>query len=507
MGINKFRDEIYDSKIQILQLDSQGIVVESDDTIVAIETKVSIAKVHPFFEGITPLFDVVSEKIHFPCVNLELDSKNILADVDLIHEEGNVYLLIFDFTEHYRESHPLVQEKNEASILKNKLSFEREVLIVKEDLKNKFLAHLNHEIRNPLNNLLGFMELLENSKLSYEQNETIKIMAKTGKHLKVLLDDLADVSKIEKGIAQIKIVPFSLSQVVNNTVKHFQLKYDKSPIELKLNFDKDLPIRLLGDPTRLNQILFNLIDNAFKNTKEGLISVNVALKELHKKDHSASVLFTISDSGKGIPKEDLPYIFDSYHQLAFNEIKPIGEGLGLRIVKELVKLLNGNIKIESTEGIGTAYEIALPFVVRKKKVVQKKSIPKGTGIVLSKRFLIIENEELTQMLMMKTFINNDSGYLIDIAKNGTQAIKMLEKRNYKLVLLKMKFPDMDGFEIIDHIRTNPNKQISELGILMISGSSMREEQEEVINAGASAFLAKPYTKKELFSKIDSLISL
>ena len=506
MGINKFRDEIYDSKIQILQIDSQGIIVESDDTIVEIKTNTSIAEIHPFFEGITPLFDIFSEKIHFPCVNIELGLKNIIADVDLIHEDGKIFLLIFDFTDHYKESHPLVQEKNEASILRNKLSFEREVLIVKENLKNKFLAHLNHEIRNPLNNLLGFMNLLENSKLSYEQKETLKVMSKTGKHLKVLLDDLADVSKIEKGIAHVKNVPFSLSQVVNSAVKHFQLKYNKSSIELELNFDKKLPIRLLGDPTRLNQILFNLLDNAFKNTKEGMISVTVALKELHKKDQSVSVLFTISDSGKGIPKEDLPFIFDSYHQLAFNEIKPIGEGLGLRIVKELVKLLNGNIKLESTEGIGTTYEIILPFVVREKKVFQKKSIPKGSGIVMSKRLLIIENEELTQMLMIKAFLNNINGYLIDIAKNGAQAIEMLEKRNYKLVLLKMHLPDMDGFEMIDYIKTNPKKQISELGVLMISGSSMREEQEEVINAGASAFLAKPYTKKELFSIIDSLVN-
>ena len=389
MGISKFKDEIYESKIQVIQIQSNGIVVESDNTILVIEPNVSITIVHPFFEGIKPLFDVVSEKIHFPCVNLELGSKNIIADVDLIHEDGKVYLLLIDFTSHYKESHPLVQEKNETSILKNKLSFEREILIAKEELKNKFLSHLNHEIRNPLNNLLGFIEILEGSKLTYEQKEIIKVMTKTGNHLKVLLDDLADVSKIEKGIVDIKSVPFSLSQVVNSGISHFQLKYYNSPIELKLNFDKDVPIRLLGDPTRLNQILSNLIDNAFKNTKEGEISLTVKLKELHKKDHSASLLFTISDSGKGISKEDIPFIFDSYQQLAFNEIKPIGEGLGLRIVKELVKLLNGTVTLESTVGVGTTYNITLPFVVRNKKTIQKKTVPKGSGLTISKRLLIV----------------------------------------------------------------------------------------------------------------------
>ena len=506
MGINQFRDELYNSKIQIIQVDSLGIVIDSDNTIFTINKKESVAELHPFFEGIQSLFEDVSVKIHFPCVNLELGSKVVIADVDLIHDDEKIYLLIFDFTDHYSESHPLVQEKNEASILKNKLKFEREVLLAKEDLKNKFLRHLNHEIRNPLNNLLGFMDMMVNSKLSYEQKETLNVMNKTGKHLKVLLDDLADISKIEKGITDLKNVPFSLSQVVNGTVKHFQLKYDKSPIELELNFDKELPIRLLGDPTRLNQILFNLVDNAFKNTKKGQIVISVSQKEFNKKNRTASLLFKISDTGKGIPKEDLPYIFDSYHQLAFNEIKPIGEGLGLKIVKDLVKLLKGNIKIESTLGKGTTYEIVLPFIVREKKVAVKKSVPKGTGIVMSKRLLVLENEELAQMLMMKTFLNNDDGYLIDMAINGDQAIKMLDKRNYKLLLLKMNLPDMDGFEILDYIRSHPNKQISELPVLVISGSTMKIEQEETINAGASAFLAKPYTKKELFSKIDSLVN-
>lgn len=506
MEISKFKETLYNSKIQIIEVSSEGNVLESDDTLFTIPKGDSINAIHPFFEGISPLFETVSEKIHFPCVNLKIADKTIIADIDVLHQDSKIYVLLFDFTDHYNASQPLVQEKNETSILKNKLAFERDILIAKEDLKNKFLAHLNHEIRNPLNNLLGFMEILEKTKLSYEQKEALNVMNKTGLHLKVLLEDLLDISKIEKGVTELKNIPFSLTQILNSLLKHFQLKYDTKTVSLLHQLDKKVPTRLSGDPTRLNQILFNLIENAFKNTKEGSISIDVTLKKIEKETETAYILFTITDTGKGMPKEDLPYIFDSYHQLEFSERGPMGEALGLKIVKELSKVLKGTIKVDSVVGEGTTYEITLPFIVRPKKKHQKKSVPKGTGIVISKRILVVENEKINQMLMMKTFLDNNDGLLIDIAKDGTQALEILEKRTYSLILVKSSLPDMTGNDLIQRIRTNANKSLTEIPILVVSGSSMKEEQENTLKVGASSFLSKPYTKKELFSRIDSLLS-
>lgn len=505
MTITNFKDEMYNSKMQVVQISSEGKILESDDSIFKIKIGDSIIKIHPFFEGIAPLYQEISEKVHFPCVNLTIKSKEIIADIDLVHEKNKVFLLIFDFTDHYRVSHPLVQEKNEASILRNKLTFEREILVAKEDLKNKFLSYINHEIRNPLNNLVGFMDILDKSKLDYEQKETLNVMNKIGNHIKILLDDLVDISKIEKGLTEIKDIPFSLSQIINNLIKHFQIKYEKSGIQLSHQFDKDVPIRLIGDPTRLNQILFNLLDNAYKNTKKGTISIGVALKE-KKADNKVSIHFTVSDTGKGIPQENIPHIFDTYHQLKFNEINPIGEGLGLKIVKELVNLLKGTIKIDSTEGEGTTYNIMLPFVEREKKSATKKSVPKGTGIVISKRILVVENEGIAQMLMMKTFLDNDDGYLIELARDGSHAMELLDKRKYHMIMTKTNLPDMKGHELIGNIRNHNNKQVQKLPILVVSGSTMTDEKESILSSGASAFLSKPYTKKELFSKIDVVLN-
>lgn len=505
MGIQAFKEALYASKIQIIQIDKEGEILESEDTLFVTSKNKFVAELHPFFEGIQPLFSNASQAINFPCVSLEIGTKHIVADIDLIDKGGDIFISVFDFTDHYASSHPMVQERNEASIMKNRLAFEKDILLAKEDLKNKFLAHLNHEIRNPLNNILGFLEILEASKLNYEQKETLNVISKTGKHLKVLLDDLVDISKIEKGIVEIKNIPFSLSQVLVSLEKHFQLKYEKSNILFDCSMDKDVKFRLIGDPTRLNQILFNLVDNTYKNTKKGRISISVSVKEKGTSKKLTELLFKVSDTGKGIPKNELDQVFDSYKQLEFDTIKPIGEGLGLKIVKELVELLNGSVSVESVLEKGTTFEVVLPFMEREKKTSKRKSIPKGSGIVLSKRILVIENEEIMQMLMMKTFLNNDNGYFIEIARDGVQALQLLEKKKYDLVLLKMKLPDMDGYQILDHIRGNTEASISKLPILVVSGSSMKDEQEAIVDAGASEFLPKPYTKKELFSKIDTVL--
>ena len=147
---------------------------------------------------------------------------------------------------------------------------------------------------------------------------------------------------------------------MSNLERHFQLKYEKSKVLLDSNLSKDVEYKLIGDPTRLNQIFFNLVDNAFKNTEEGSVSINVKCQEQGNQEQPTKLVFTVSDTGRGIPKEEIDTVFDSYHQLAFDKIKPIGQGLGLKIVKDLIALLNGTIKIESVLNEGTTFEIMLP---------------------------------------------------------------------------------------------------------------------------------------------------
>ncbi|OAB80411.1 ATP-binding response regulator [Cochleicola gelatinilyticus] len=500
MGVSEIKQAFLASKIQVLQIDTDGTILNSENTIFSFKEGINLTTIHPFFEGIIPLFSEVEDNLHFPCVNLYIQDQELIMDVKVISNNDSLFLILADFTEHYRDSHPLIQEKNEVSIAKHKLAYEKELLIAKEEIKNKFLAHLNHEVRNPLNSMLGFMDLFKNTKLDYEQKEMLSVMKKTGTHLKVLMDDLLDISKIEKGEIEIKSVPFSLNVLVGNLLKHFQLKYANDAIETELIIEDNVPSKIISDPTRINQIFYNLLENSFLNTTQGHITVTLALK------NKTTLFATVRDTGKGIPEENLPKIYDSYYQLEYDETLPMGEGLGLRIVKELTQLLKGTITVTSEVNVGTTHYLTLPFTAHNKTERKKKSVPKGTGIILSKRILFAEDDSDHQMLVMKNFLDNDDkGYQLDIANNGKDVVKNIVKKKYDLLILKMKLPDLDGFKILNFIRNHENENIQKLPILVVTGSTMKFEKEAILSAGASSFLPKPYTSNDLFKEIDSLI--
>lgn len=499
---SSLKERILARRIQEIEIDDEGTVLASDNAFIDLNKVNSLAQIHPFFLSIIPLLPTVDKSLSIPCVNIESGLAMKIVDVDIQRKDKKLYLLLVDLTEHYEASQPLVQEKNIASITKHKLAFEKRLLQAKEEFKNNFLAHLNHEIRNPLNNLLGFMELLKETKLDYDQNEMLKVMQRTGTHLKVLMDDMLDISKIERGVLDIKAVNFNLGHLVTNLQNHFQFKYHDSPVALEVSIEGDVPKKLIGDPVRLNQILFNLLENAFRNTETGLVSLLVSAT--HKSPQIANIHISVSDSGTSIPEDKLDRIFESYFQLQLDKIKPIGEGLGLKIVKDLTESLKGTISVESRKESGTTFHCTLPFKIRP-ETKRTKSIPKGSGILMSKRILIVEDETTNQMLFMKTFLNNEKGYVIEIALNGEHALQMLANNNYSLIIFKTSLPDISAEKLIAEIQNHGVDAIANMPILIASGNTIKEAQKAILDAGAHAFLPKPYSKKELFNCIDRLV--
>ena len=295
---------------------------------------------------------------------------------------------------------------------------------------------------------------------------------------------------------------FNLGHLVNNLQNHFNLKYANNPVEFNVSIDNNVPRKLIGDPARLNQILFNLLENSFRNTTDGYITMLVKAENKNKANTKIKIL--ISDSGTGIPEDKLDKVFDSYFQLKVDKLKPLGEGLGLKIVKDLTESLDGKVQVVSEEGKGTMFTCEFPFKVRPASK-GTKTVPKGSGILMSKRILIIEDETTNQMLMMKTFLNNEKGYVIEMAINSDHAFELLANNRYHLIMFKSALPDINGIDLIKKIRGHDQDAIANLPILIASGNTLKEEQKAVLDAGASAFLPKPYTKNELFKCIEQLI--
>lgn len=498
------KSEFLSKRIQEVIISIKGDVISSDDALINLAEGSSIADIHPFFLGLIQSLETLDDQVDFPCVNLRTGNDALIVDLSFIKRGDSLYMLMMDMTNHYEDSQPLVQERNVVSIEKYRLAFEKRLLQAKEEFKNSFLANLNHEIRNPLNNLLGFMEILKESKLDYDQNETLKVMQKTGTHIKILMDDMLDISKIERGVLELKHVNFNLGHVITNIQSHFDLKYFDAPIEFEVDFQNDVPRKLIGDPARLNQILFNLVENAYRNTEKGTIKLVVSL--LKKEKDNTRISIEVSDSGIGIPADKIGQVFDSYFQLHLDKMKPIGEGLGLKIVKDLTESMQGKVEVSSKEGEGTSFSVELPFKIRKGDR-PTRTVPKGSGIMMSKRILFVENETTNQMLFIKFFLNNDKGYVVEIAANGHDAMDLLRTERYSLVVFKLNLPDMTGFDLIESIRHDDSEKVANIPIVIASGSTLIEEQEAVLDAGASKFLPKPYSKSELFKCIDKLLGV
>lgn len=501
MSLEKIKNEFIKGKIQLIECTIDGVIIDSDNSLFTLNKGETLADMSPFFYSVVALFPDIKKTIHIPCVNIEITTISKILDIEIRSYKDHFLVLLFDFTEHYQDSQPLVQEKNEASIQRNKLHYERILMEEKEKFKNRFISRLNHEIRNPLNSLLGFMEVLKDTKLDYQQNETLAIIKKTGNHIKMLMDDILDISKIETGELELRNANFNLYHILKNIENHFGLKNNVKPIVFSITPEKGIPTKLIGDPLRLNQILFNLIENAFRNTAKGRIDLVISATEIAK--NKANLHFSIKDTGVGISKDKIDEIFSSYYRIQLDTIKPIGEGLGLKIVKDLVMLQNGEITVESKEGVGTTFHVTIPYTTRN-NIREKKTVPKGSGIVISKRILIIEDEEINQMLFMKLFLNNDEGYQIEISSNAIEAKERLKIKKFSLIILKSSNANQDVFETIESIKSLNKDSNKEIPILMVSGSSMLHEQKRYKKAGADAFLAKPYTKKELFNHIEEL---
>ncbi len=500
MSLNAIKAFYIDKKVQIIAVDTQGVILTSDDILFSFKPNEKIEDQHPFFYSLLPFLAAKNTKESFPCINLNINGQQKIVDITILKKDEELYVILTDFTNHYVYSQPLVQEKNESVIASNRLKFEKELLFAKEMFKNSFLAHLNHEIRNPLNALLGFTELLGETNLTFQQKETLSVLQKTGMHIKVLMDDLLDISKIETGILEIKEVPFNLQSVIASMTKHFQVKKNNPNIELSYLTDQDVPAKLFGDPTRINQILYNLLENAYRNTKKGGIALQISLNN-KSKDNIASIQFKITDTGQGISEKQIATIFDSYVQLEIEKERPLGDGLGLKIVKDLTTLLGGSVTVESEVGVGSVFTVILPFKTRE-KISKRKSVPKGSGIIMNKRILAIEDDTLNQMLLMKQFIDNDKGYSLAIAPDTESALKLLDTKHFLAIIIKQTYASSTGIDLIEKLKSND--KFKSIPILVVSGKSMIKEQDAILNAGASAFLKKPYSKNEIFSALQKL---
>jgi signal transduction histidine kinase/DNA-binding NarL/FixJ family response regulator len=362
--------------------------------------------------------------------------------------------------------------------------------------KSVFLANMSHELRTPLNAILGFSGMLRKEpQLSENQLRNLDIIIRSGEHLLTLINDVLEMAKIEAGKAQLENAPFDLGSMVRDVTDMMRLRAREKGLQLLVDQSSRFPRYITGDEARLRQVLINLLGNAVKFTREGGVTLRLGTKE----NRISHLLIEVEDTGSGIAPEDQERIFEPFVQLGEHGINR-GTGLGLTITRQFVRMMGGNIVVESEPGKGSLFRIDLPLHEAGEADVAKPKEPgKGEIIGLAPgqpeyRILIVEDQRDNQLLL--TSLMEAAGFRVKVAENGAQGVELFQEWQPHFIWMDRRMPVMDGLEATRRIRALPGG--GEVKIVAVTASVFREQRSEMLAAGMDDFVRKPYRAGEIY---------
>ncbi len=360
--------------------------------------------------------------------------------------------------------------------------------------KRTFLATMSHEIRTPMNAVIGFADLLSKTALDGKQHLFVNKINDSGKNLMVILNDILDYSKIESGQFTIEKVPFNLIHHITESKNLFVEIADEKSLKLALYIEDVVPEQVMGDPTRIRQILNNLISNAIKFTNKGYVKIEVSAI---KREGIYEIAFVVEDSGVGIKSENLNRIFESFEQEHLDTTRKFGgTGLGLAITKKLVELLGGTISLESELGKGSRFSFTIPMLLDTTVLENDRSQIQFSEPKSPLKILVAEDNSVNQLLIQ--FVLEGANLEFDIVANGQECVDHLKKDRYDIVLLDLQMPVMDGYEAISILR---NDLKLELPIIAATAYSNSEERKKCDEYGFTDFITKPFVEEEILEVI------
>ncbi|MBA3664173.1 MAG: PAS domain S-box protein [Bacteroidetes bacterium] len=390
------------------------------------------------------------------------------------------------------------QKRFEQELIEARRNAERDKRLAEEavEAKQQFLSNMSHEIRTPLNAIIGFTKVVLKSNLDEKQKEYLNAIKVSGDALIVLINDILDLAKVEAGKMTFEQIPFKLFDSISSMLHLFETKLFKKNVELVKKYDNQIPEVLVGDPVRLHQVILNLVSNAIKFTSSGKITVSVKLRE--EDSEKATIEFSVTDTGIGIPEDKLDTIFNNFQQATSGTARVYGgTGLGLAIVKQLVLSQGGSLQVKSKVNEGSTFSFTLTFTKTREKIEAKKEeavvVEDGADNV---KILVAEDVVLNQLLI-KTLLK-EFGFDGVVAPNGKIAVEILEKQNFDVVLMDLQMPEMNGYEATAYIR---NTIKSDIPIIALTADVTTADVEKCRAVGMNDYLSKPIDDKLLYNKI------
>lgn len=366
--------------------------------------------------------------------------------------------------------------------------------------KESFLSVMSHEMRTPLNAVIGISRILSEEEHPAHQQEHLDILSFSAQNLLTLINDILDFTKIETGNMVLESRPVDLELLLRNAVQSLKPKANEQGIGLFYEISPRMPVQVQADQTRLYQILMNLIGNAVKFTSSGYVKVSLQL--LGQSEHELKIGFAVSDTGIGIAPDKLDSIFDAYTQAGSDITRKYGgTGLGLAITKKLIDLYLSNIEVASEIGKGTTFSFAITFP--KANSTENEDLSQQNQTALKGHVLVVDDSSVNRLVAGKVL--SKWGLTTDFAENGVEALEKIRLNRYSLVLMDIHMPLMNGLEATKQVRAAKNAHYQFLPILALTGSISNNEQQMIESFGMNGYILKPFDTDGLYRKIKPLL--
>jgi PAS domain S-box-containing protein len=397
----------------------------------------------------------------------------------------------------------VAEDITESKTIQNALMKAKQDAESASQAKTEFLTNMSHELRTPLNGIQGMLQLTQATPLNSEQADYIETALSSSKVLLNVINDILNIAQIEAGKLSLHPQLFSLHEVLETIFKFFKFSTDKKNLKLSMEIEPGIPSNLIGDDVRIRQVLFNLLGNSLKFTDEGRIDVNIMPLPISRTPDTMDILFTVKDTGIGIPKEKTAYIFESFTQVDGTYTRRYqGTGLGLGIVRSLVEYMNGTIAVDSEEGVGTTIYVTLQMSIPNHEHVSSKSNTEPTAKPLGKSLsiLIVEDDQINQIAISRML--EKMGHISTCVGDGQKAIEILKKDSFDCVFMDIQMPIMDGIEATKLIRNSKDLvRSSAIPIIALTAHAMPEDKEKFLKVGMNDYLSKPVTFDQLTSAL------
>ena len=400
------------------------------------------------------------------------------------------------------------RKRTKEQILQAKLAAEEA-----NSAKSIFLAKMSHEVRTPMNAIIGMIDLTLDTPLNDEQKDNLKVAKDAADSLLSLINDVLDISRAQAGKVVIEEIEINVPDIVKNVCKGLMILARNKGVDVVWSIDQEIPRLLIGDPVRLRQVLVNLVNNAIKFTHKGKVQVNVRKKTLTEKD--CQLTFEVIDSGIGISPKNMPHIFDVFTNAHTTTARRYGgTGLGLAICKKVVEMMGGNIDVDSKEGIGSTFCFTIIFGYKPELLRNAAAGDQGTGAEASSLPLPVEVQNLRILVAEDNMVNQriavrvleKLGWKLTAVSNGQEVLNILNDQSFDVILMDDSMPLLSGLETTLVIRQEEKQTGQHLPIIAMTANAMTGDREKYLSSGMDGYVSKPMDRKLLYDEIVKLVT-